>query len=69
MLISSHYYDLLIGHFGIEKTQKLIALKSNGLMLRGNIESYVKKYNMCLALKLLKYKFDGYQQSFLVPTP
>ncbi len=67
-LISRHYDNLLVGYFGFEKTQELIAWKYYLLMLRVNVESYVKGCDMYLASKLVKHKPYGNLQSLLVST-
>ncbi len=67
-LISRHYNDLLVGHFGIKITQKLIARKYYWLMLQRDIEAYVKDYNVYLASKTVCYKSYGNFQSLLIPT-
>ena len=50
-LISRHHADLLVGHFGIEKTRKLVARKYYWPTLRHDVNDYVKGYNICLASK------------------
>ncbi len=50
-LISKYYNDLLIGHFDIEKTQKLIARKYYWLMLQRDVEAYVENCDICLDIK------------------
>lgn len=55
--MSKHYDDLLINYFGIEKTRKLIAWKYYGPALKVDIESYVKRCDVCLTPKLVRYKF------------
>ncbi len=47
-LISRQYDNSLIGYFGIEKTQELIAKKYYWPILQKDVEVYVKGYNMCL---------------------
>lgn len=67
-LISRHNNNLLAGHFGIKKTWELIAQKYYWPTLRAGVGTYVKGYNVCLALKLMKYQPYGDLQSCLVPT-
>ncbi len=55
-LISRHYDDLLARHFGIEKTQELIAQKYYWPLLCHNIETYLKGYNVCLTSKTVRHK-------------
>ena len=45
--------NLPIGHFGLKKTSKLVAQKYYWLILRHNIDNYVKGYNKCRALKAI----------------
>lgn len=58
-LISKHHDDLLAGHFGINKSQELIAQKYHWSTLCHNVEAYVIGYNICLALKVVKHKLYG----------
>ena len=67
-LISCHYNDPLVGHFGIEKIQELIARKYYRTMFWHNVKPYVKGYDVCLALKTVRYKPYSDFQSLLVPT-
>lgn len=55
-LISRHHDDPLARHFGIEKTQKLIAQKYNWPSLHHDIEAYVKCCDVCLASKAICHK-------------
>ena len=67
-LISRHHDNLLAGHFGIEKTRKLVAWKYYWLTLYHNIDNYVKRCNICLASKAVWYKPYNDLQSLPVPT-
>ncbi len=67
-LISRHHDDPLAGHFGIEKTCKLIARKYYWPTLRRDVEAYVKGCNVCLALMAVRHKPYGDLQSLPVPT-
>lgn len=58
-LISKHHNNPLVGYFGIKKIWKLIAWKYYLSMLRANIESYIKGYNMYLISKLIRDKPYG----------
>ncbi len=58
-LISRHYDDPLVGHFGIDKTRKLIAQKYYWPTLCRDVEAYVTGCDVCLALKLIRYKPYG----------
>ena len=67
-LISWHYEDPQAGHFGIDKTQKLIARKYYWPTLRRDIEAYVKSCNICLASKVVWHKPYGNLQALPIPT-
>ena len=67
-LISRRHDDLLAGHFGIKKTQELVARKYYWLTLKADVESYIKGCDVCLASKAVKHKPYGNLQSLLVPT-
>ena len=67
-LISRHHDDLLAGHFGIEKTCKLLAKKYYWPTLRHNVKAYVKGCDVCLTSKAVQYKPYGDLQSLPVPT-
>lgn len=53
-LISKLYNNPLIGYFKIKKIRELIVQKSYCRTLRYDIETYVKKYNICLTSKIVK---------------
>ena len=44
--ISCHHNDHLVGHFGIEKKQELVARKYSQPILQYNAEAYVKGCNV-----------------------
>ncbi len=67
-LISKYHDDPLVGHFGIEKTRKLIARKYYWPTLRRDVKAYVKGYNICLASKAVCHKPYKDLQSLLVLT-
>ncbi len=67
-LISRHYDDPLVGHFGIDKTRELIARKYYWPTLRRVVEAYVIGCDVCLASKAVKHKPYGDLQSLPVPT-
>ena len=48
-LINRHHDNPLAGHFGIEKTHKLLAWKYFCPSLRHNVKAYVKGCDVCLA--------------------
>ena len=65
-LISKHHDNFLAGHFGINKIQELITSKYYLLTLCCNFEAYVTSCDICLALKVVKYKHYGDLQSDFV---
>ncbi len=72
-LTSKHHDDPLAGHFGIEKTRKLIARKYYWPTLRRDVEAYVKGCGVCLASKAIRHKCYEKVLSFVLlhhlPTP
>ncbi len=58
-LISRHNDDPLAGHFGIEKTRKLIVRKYYWPTLRRDIYTYVKGCDVCLTSKAVRHKPYG----------
>ena len=58
-LISRHYDDPLASHFGIEKTQELIARKYYWETLCHNVKVYVKGCDVCFAFRAVKHKPYG----------
>ena len=52
-LISKHYDDPLVDHFGIEKTHKLAGRKYYWPTFCHDVEDYVKRYDICLASKVV----------------
>ncbi len=67
-LISRYQDNPLADHFGIEKTQELIARKCYWLTLQRDIEAYIKAYNICLTSKTVCYKSYSNLQSLPIPT-
>ena len=67
-VISCHHNNLLIEHFGIDKTKELISRKYYWPSLRRDVKSYVRGYDICLALKAIRLKPYGDLQSLLIPT-
>ena len=67
-VISYHHDDPLAGHFGIDKTRKLVGRKYYWPSLRKDIEDYVRGCDVCLASKAIRYKPYGDLQSLAVPT-
>ena len=65
----SRYHDKpLASYFGIEKTQELFSRKYYWLILRRDVDNYVKGCNVCLASKAVRHKPYGNLQSLPVPT-
>ncbi len=62
-LISRHHDDPLAGHFGIDKTQELIAQKYYKPTLCHNVEAYITGCDVCLASKSVRHKPYGNLQS------
>lgn len=58
-LINRHHNDLLADHFGIHKNRKLVAGKYYWLTLYTNIEVYVWRWDVYLALKTIEHKPYG----------
>ena len=67
-MISYHHDDLLVGHFRIDKTWKLIGRKYYWLGLKKHVEFYVRRCNVCLVSKAVCHKSYGNLQSLPVPT-
>ena len=67
-VISCHHNDSLARYFGIDKTRKLIGRKYYWPSLRRDVESYVRGYDVCLALKAVRHKPYGDLQSLFVST-
>ena len=66
-LISRHHHVLLAGHFGIEKTQELIAWNYYWPTLCRDVKDYVKRCNIYLVSKTIRHKPYGDLQSLPVP--
>lgn len=67
-VISKHHNNLLVGHYGIEKTRELVAKKYFWPNLKKDVETYVKGYDIYLTYKVVKYKPYEDLQSLLVLT-
>ena len=65
--ISRKYNDSLIGHFDIDKTKEFIGRKYYWPSLRKNVEAYIKGCDICLTLKMVRYKPYGDLQALQVP--
>lgn len=56
-LISFYHNDLLLGYFDIKNTSKFIAIKYYlKKTLCHNVKNYIKKFDICFILKLVRYK-------------
>lgn len=66
-LMASHHDDPLAGHFGIEKTQELIARKYHWDTLKEDVEQYVRKCDICMRAKSARHKPYGSLQSLPIP--
>ena len=66
-VISCQQDDLPTSHFGIDKTQELMARKYYWPTLHRNVKTYVKGCDMYLASKVLRYKPYGDLQSLPIP--
>ena len=67
-VIRCHHDNLLVRHFRIDKTQKLIGQNYYWPSLKKNVELYVKECNICLTSKAVKHKLYDDLQSLLIPT-
>ena len=67
-VISCQYDDPLAGHFGIDKTKKLVGRKYYWPSLKKDVENYVRGCDICLASKAVHHKPYGDLQSLPVPT-
>ena len=67
-LISRHHDDPLAGHFGIKKTRELVARKYYWKTLRHDVETYVKRCDVCLASKAVRHKPYRDLPSLPIPT-
>lgn len=67
-MISHHHNDLLVGHFGINKTRELVARNNFWHIFHQDVKAYVKGYNLCLVSKVLCHKLYKNLQSLSVPT-
>ena len=67
-VISRHHDDLLVGHFGIDKTRELVGRKYYWPSLKRDVKSYVRGCDVCLTSKAVRHKPYGDLQSLPVPT-
>ena len=58
-VISHHYNDPLIGHFGIDKTKELGSRKYYWPSLKKDVKSYIRGCDVCLASKTIRHKPYG----------
>lgn len=66
-LISKHHDNPLIGYFRIKKSWEFVAQKYYWSILKANVKSYIKRYNICLILKVVRHKPYGDLQFLLIP--
>lgn len=57
--MNKYYNDPLTSHFRIKKTKELISRKYHWPSLKKDIEAYIKNRDICLALKVVRYKPYG----------
>lgn len=67
-LISQHYNNFLIENFSINKTKELTSRKYSWPSFQKNIVAYIKGCNICLTLKVVRYKLYKDLQLLLIPT-
>ena len=67
-MISHHYNNLLVRHYGINKTRELVGQKYYWPSLRRDVKSYVRGCDVCLASKAVKHNFYDDLQSLLILT-
>ena len=67
-IMASHHDDPLAGHFGIEKTQELIARKYHWDTLKVDVEKYVNGCDICMRAKSKRHKPYGNLQSLPIPS-
>ena len=67
-VIIRHHDDPLVEHFGIDKTRELVGRKYYWPSLRKDVKNYVKRCDVCLALKAVRQKPYGDLQSLSVLT-
>ena len=67
-LINCHHNDPLAGHFGIDKTKRLVRRKYYWPSLRKDVKNYVRGCDVCLASKAICHKPYGDLQSLLIST-
>ena len=67
-MISCHHNDLLVRHFGIDKTRELVGRKYYWPSLKRDVKSYVQGCNVYLALKAVRHKCYDDLWSLYIPT-
>ena len=67
-IISRHHNDPLISHFGIKKTWEQVVRKYYWSTLQADIETYMKRCDVCMTSKVVKHKPSSDLQSLPVPT-
>ena len=67
-MISCHHNDPLVGHFGINKTKKLVGRKYYWLSLKRDVETYIRGCDVCLTSKAVRNKPYEDPQPLPIPT-
>ena len=55
-MISYYHDDPLVGHFGMDKTKKLVGQKYYWPSLKKDVENYVRGYDVSLTSKIVGHK-------------
>ena len=67
-MISSHYNDLLVRYFGIDKIKELVGWKYYWPSMKKDVKIYVRECDICLASKVVRHNPYGDLQSWLLLT-
>ena len=67
-LISSHYNDQLASYFGIEKIREFVTKNNYRKAYCHDVEFHVRRCDVCIASKTVKYKPHKTLQQFRVST-
>ena len=67
-VISCYHNDSLTEHFGIDKRKELVGRKYYWPSLKKDVKTYVRECDVCLGLKVVRYKLYKDLQSLLIPT-
>lgn len=58
-IISKHHDNLLIDYYGIEETLEFVIWKYYWPTLKVDMETYIKRCNVCVASKAVRHKPYG----------